>query len=171
MQMGIAQSGYIWQPVIFGDSILENVVSDHLFNTQYNFDDINRQLENAAKDFDVPIPESNDYELPLYKNHKFLVVVDSTEYVLYGMEEIKLAKRKINVYELRTTLKGKWNDDFPQWIFYYTHEFGIIGIDYYSGLAASDFNFKQYFLYYYTGLSAKKQKILSELISKLQKDY
>lgn len=164
-----AQTGYVWQFNLSGDSIFKNVPSEYIFDTEYKFDDVNLKLNEALEEYIYPDLNNESVKGASNENHKFLIRIDSIEYAFYNLVTFHLRKNDIVVYEIRTTLEGNWNDDFAQWIFSYTKEFGIVAVDYFDWLETNSImTTSGYFLFDKGKLSKRKQTLLFELSEKLR---
>jgi len=59
-----------------------------------------------------------------------IISSDSIEYALYAMDTLVVKGRSIVIYAFSSNFESKWNEDFDNWFFYYTREFGIINATY-----------------------------------------
>jgi|GEM_PF-6131659 len=152
---GYSQCKYVWQKLTFdGNGTGDTIVNTDPFytgaiDTSYTIDfgAIIRQIKNprlplhiqqrlqhdidslsglSADSFQREI-EFRQYEL----ESVFQVIsVDNVEYVLYDIDTFNGNNLKIPVYKLSTSFYKEWNEDFNNYMLYYTTEFGLLRSDY-----------------------------------------
>jgi hypothetical protein len=59
-----------------------------------------------------------------------IVDIDSVGYAIYAMDTVEFNHDKIVIYAISSNFRTEWNEDYENWFFYFTKEFGIIDATY-----------------------------------------
>ena len=71
-----------------------------------------------------------NYELE--SHFQILRTGEGVECALYSIDTVKDENRLITVYTFSTDMRGEWNEDFDNYRFYYTPEYGVLYADHTS---------------------------------------
>lgn len=71
-----------------------------------------------------------NYELE--SHFQILRIGEGVECALYSIDTVKDENRLITVYTFSTDMRGEWNEDFDNYRFYYTPEYGVLYADHTS---------------------------------------
>ena len=82
----------------------------------------------------LPDDSIHNFEIRLIErdlNSQFQIVkYDSFELALYAMDTINLEAKNYVIYAFSSNFTTEWNEDYNNWFFYYTPEFGIVEAEY-----------------------------------------
>jgi hypothetical protein len=142
------QCDYVWKRIRSEDTIL--IHSDLIVNLTVDADSLNsilalfRNRIRVPRDPDVIIYQQNiidslrklpadslisdeissreEYIKSVFQDH----MLGKVGYALYNIDTFSIDGRKIVVYQVSSNLETFWNEDFSNWMFLYTREFGVI---------------------------------------------
>lgn len=148
------QCNYIWKRADSKDTFL--ISSNLIVNKTVDADSLSAILSSFRDRIRVP-PSPQDYfydqyvidslerlpadslivdEISFRQDHMKSVfqdhMLDSVGFVLYNIDTFSIEGKRIVVYQISSNLETFWNEDFANWMFLYTKDFGIIRYSFYG---------------------------------------
>ncbi|WP_118975700.1 hypothetical protein [Taibaiella koreensis] len=106
-------------------------VDGHIAEKRIEGTTIPRELDSLKQ-----LPGDSDVLLEIrYLEHELtsqfqIISSDSIGYALYAMDTLTIMSNPIVIYAFSSNFESEWNEDFGNWFFYYTREFGIVEATY-----------------------------------------
>jgi hypothetical protein len=95
------------------------------------------ELQKQVKQLATINTDSARREIDYLKNEiesqfQILTTSDGVEYALYRIDTVHVKNRRHPVYIFSTDMQGRWNEDFDNYMFYYTPAYGVLYAKYTS---------------------------------------